>query len=160
MRDMVVVAIYASTGLYSGSAYADWQYTRWGMSPEQVVAASDNTVRPAKEIVKTTDGQQTKMLEGTYQTGAFSFQSAFYFNLQNQLSAVQLSLRNVSDCPSLWGTMQTSYGPPEVSKISLGQFAKWWDKDSGNAVVLSDIRDLWCKIDYMPIKQAGAKGGL
>ena len=46
----IFAAIAVVAGLVPAAARADWQYTKWGMEPEEAVTASNGTMKilPAK----------------------------------------------------------------------------------------------------------------
>src|SRR5262245_39013109 len=69
-------------------ARADWQWTKWGMSPEGLVAASGGKARLAteEETQKKSHGKQggpqTKLMlaVGTHRAGDFQFEAFFLFD--------------------------------------------------------------------------------
>lgn len=148
--------------LGTAPAHADWQYTRWGMTSSEVISASNGGVIPAANPDKYEGGKLLHLLDGTYRAAGFDFDAKFIFNPQRKLVQVKLEMP-ISDayaCSSLWGTMANTYGPPKVSRMTLGKIAKWWDQGNGNVVALSDFPGMWCQLQYSPIMEAGAAGGL
>ncbi|OAP43202.1 hypothetical protein ATC00_04705 [Sinorhizobium americanum] len=146
--------------LGSSAAQADWQYTRWGMTEQEVVAASEGQARKPKRPDTYEGGSPLHLLEAPYKTGDFAFVAKFNFDRFRRLETVKLQLRNIHSCPALQGTLSNIYGPPKVSTTSLGRFAKWWDSDNGNVLILSDYPGMWCYVQYSVYKRPGEKGGL
>jgi hypothetical protein len=146
--------------VWSGPAAANWQYTRWGMSPDQVIAASKNKAHTASDPAMHGTDEARNLLDGKYQSQGFDFDINFLFDPSNKLSHVNLHLVTPADCPKLQGRLSNIYGPPKTSATPIVSFAKWWDKRHGNVLVLMQIGDQSCKLDYMKYDEAGAEGGL
>jgi hypothetical protein len=70
--------IFLALGFVS-PAKADWQYTKWGMTPQQVAAASGGNAQLE------TDGRGCT---GTYRVGKFKFDVTFEFDERARLLAV------------------------------------------------------------------------
>src|SRR5216684_2564277 len=82
-------------------ARADWQYTKWGMSPNELVRAS------AGKAVPNTDTTHNRadaiaQLTSPYTTGGFSFVAYFLFE-RDKLVFVDLELTEGSRCADLYG---------------------------------------------------------
>jgi hypothetical protein len=145
-------------------AHSHWQYTRWGMDTEQVLAAAkDNKdkVIPARESQKNSTDNSRNLLDSTYQTGRFIFDVRFLFDNSNKLRSVKLVLVNPKECLLLEGQLLNTYGRAEVSKRSaITNIVKWWDKKNGNVLTLFGIGDVMCSVEYSEYREAGTKGGL
>jgi hypothetical protein len=49
------IAAFLLVLLFAGSAHADWQFTRWGMTVDEVLAAGNKQVeRSSEEVIKNT----------------------------------------------------------------------------------------------------------
>jgi hypothetical protein len=68
----------------AGSASANWAYTTWGMTPDQVVAASNGAVRliPAAKRKQDDADNWEIAAEGDYQDGDFALSASFMFDLK------------------------------------------------------------------------------
>jgi len=84
-------------------ARADWQYTRWGMTPEQVVAASHGNAL----LVPKTRKNDDRLALGIYKVGHFEFAVFFKFGKYG-LSEVELS--DVRDKKEVLQALQEKYG--------------------------------------------------
>ena len=101
---------------------ADWQYTRWGMKPEEVVQASGGIgvkeTKPQRHSTET----EIALLVAPYTTGRFTFRARFLFNkTTGGLARVHLDLINVKLCNDLHGALVSRYGEPS----SEGSYLKF-----------------------------------
>lgn len=150
----------AILAVWSAPASAHWQYTRWGMTPDQVIAASKNKAHIASDPAMHGTDEARNLLDGKYQSQGLDFDINFLFDGDNKLSHVNLHLVTPADCPVLQGRLSNIYGPAKTSATPIINLAKWWDKQHGNVLVLMQIGDQSCKLDYFKYEEAGADGGL
>lgn len=104
----------------TGSASADWQYTKWGMSPAQVQAASKGQLQPCDQRC---DGHKTATviprLVGPYKSGEFSFTAFAIFDPSNKLTKVMLDTKgDVGWAIAL--ALKAKYGEPASQSGSAG----------------------------------------
>ena len=130
----------------ASAAKADWEYTKWGMTPQQVVSASKNLAKEGSDLRPDSDGNVTKLV-APYQSGKFSFKAQFGFDAADRLSSVTLVLNDKSTdmdmesmdmdhqsmhmddksmpmdmnmdqgiCHDLHVSLNTAYGPPPVPR--------------------------------------------
>jgi hypothetical protein len=98
-------------------AHADWQYTKWGMSPEQVVAASHGSAMITTPSPKDTKSPErlAVMASGIYVIEKFEFLSSFYFEKkERKLERIQLTYDFAKGRPpisELLQALQEKYGP-------------------------------------------------
>ena len=62
-----------------GTAQANWKYSRWGMSVDQVIAASPRTVRRIADVSKDRVGNLQRLAVGEVNEGGTRFEVQFYF---------------------------------------------------------------------------------
>ncbi|MGO4686197.1 hypothetical protein [Hyphomicrobium sp. 2TAF46] len=153
-------ALAAAIAVCSQPVAAHWQYTRWGMTPDQVISASKNTAHIASDPAMHGTAEARNLLDGKYRSQGFDFDINFLFDTSNKLSHVSLQLVTPADCPVLQGKLSNIYGSPKTSVTPIINLAKWWDKPHGNVLVLMQIGDDSCKLQYMKYEEAGAEGGL
>jgi hypothetical protein len=79
----------------ASAAKADWEYTRWGMTPQEVVSASKNLAKEGTDLRPDSDGNVTKLV-APFQSGKFSFEAQFGFDAADRLSSVTLVLNDKS----------------------------------------------------------------
>ncbi len=134
--------------LFVGStARADWQYTKWGMTPEEVVAASSEAARPAtdeerqKAFIRTQPAREP-LAVGRYSGGVYDFKAVFYFE-NRALVEVRLTLAPYADPNGLWAALAGQYGEPiEAKQLDKGITAfkakRWRDSTNKNLVTASE----------------------
>lgn len=151
------------------AALADWQYTKWGMSQEEVVAAAGATGSTLKAINK--PGYAGRILVGPYNSGRFSFQATFYFPDRDggKLASVRLELENKDTCRDLSLALESAYGSaPQISenpaekdlRIRRG---RWSDKEKNNLVTFFYPPERYsdpCWVHYSELVKPGATQGL
>ncbi len=153
LRAISVLAIMST-----GPALADWQYTRWGMSPREVIEASGGAAKPHNNLADNGPTQRSKVV-APYRSGEHLFRSRFVFDPLDRLIIVMLELSDPSKCPELYRDLTSAYGPPQSFGVGRS-LPKWWDKKNGNAVLLIDLSKSSCSIQYTPLAAPGAPGGL
>jgi hypothetical protein len=164
----------------ASAAKADWEYTKWGMTPQQVVSAAKNRTRKSSDLHPDSDGNVTKLV-APYQSGKFSFEAQFGFDAADRLSSVTLVLNDKSTdmhmdmdsmemddksmqmdmdqgiCHDLDLNLNTTYGPPPYHGAShLYAIEKWQDQKNKNNVDYHALYQVGCYVQYSAIKPAGA----
>lgn len=147
--------------LFATPAFAGWQYTDWGMTPQEVVTASNGLAIVPEKLDTYVDS--VVMLKAIYISGMFEFDAGFAFEDARSLNMVVLDLKNKNDCPSLLISLKNAYGPPQSADHNMmGPMSEWWDKKNGNNVRLLDQREggFGCRLQYRRIVNPGEQGGL
>ena len=93
MKLLGIVLALACCG--ASAAKADWEYTKWGMTPQEVVSASKNLAKEGTDLRADSDGNVTKLV-APFQSGKFSFEAQFGFDAADRLSSVTLVLNDKS----------------------------------------------------------------
>jgi hypothetical protein len=153
------------------TARADWQFTRWGMTPSEVVAASNGTAKPTPPSRAVKDGDEA--VKGTYRTGDFTFTVGYVFE-KDRLVAIRLKPVPLKVIYKVGAQLDAVYGKPVQSssswdryKVCLSNSKRWRDVDSGNeisyfthACIKSQISDesLMATIAYAPIRSRAESG--
>jgi hypothetical protein len=166
MKLLGIVLAFACCG--AGAAKADWEYTKWGMTPQQVVSASKNLAKEGADLHPDSDGNVTKLV-APYRSGKFSFEAQFGFDAADRLSSVTLVLDDKSMhmnmkmdmdrgiCHDLDVSLNTTYGPPPYHGAShLYAIEKWQDQKNKNGVDYHALYQVGCYVQYSAIKPAGA----
>jgi len=157
----------------ASAAKADWKYTKWGMTPQQVVSAAKNLTRESSDLHPDSDGNVTKLV-APYKSGEFSFEAQFGFDAADRLSSVTLVLNDKSAgmdmdmgadmninhkvCHDLQVSVKTTYGPPQGggSAHMLYTIETWQDQKNKNDVKYTVLDGAGCYVQYSAIKPAGA----
>lgn len=139
----------------SQPAVADWLYTMWDMTPEELVAESGGEaelVDPPKHLAS----GLVRAAESRHETGAFVFDVAFLFRTgEGPLARIVLHLVDNTHAPQLYATLLSVYGEPddhEINDIPEGEshIAKWKDPANKNVVTYYGIGDYYA-IEYAPL---------
>src|ERR1700722_9951172 len=157
----------------ASAAKADWQYTKWGMTPDQVAGAAKNRTKKSSDLHPDSDGNVTKLV-APFQSGKLPFEAQFGFNSADKLSSVTLVLNdpaagvdmakdmdpnlNQEKCHDLLVTVKILYGPPQGggSAHALYTIETWRDQKNRNDVKYTVLDGAGCYIQYSAIKPAGA----
>jgi hypothetical protein len=159
---LALLSISVVLALFSESANADWQYTRWGMTKSETVTASGRSAKTPRDPDTFDNDKLKHLLSAPYISEDFRFVAKFYFNTKERLVEVRLELADLKKCSSLVGALRNTYGQTETDHSSAGGLSvlKWRDSVHGNIVLISELKDSWCNVLYQPIKKAGQKNGL
>ena len=142
-------------------ARAHWQYTRWGMTPEEVTKASEGAAGPLTEADRpyrfATASSITQELSADYTSGDLRFRAIFGFE-GGKLSLVTLHLLNDGgDGPKLRMALEGKYGSPFSDSASrYMRHVKW--QDDKNEVLYSDVGGKGAQVSYRPRKTANNAG--
>jgi len=152
--------------LFSSNVFADWQYTRWGMTVEQVKEASKGSaVAVADPKPRLTDVARLMIpyFSESFSRESFRFVVFFYFTLDtDRLTAVDLKLHYRRDCRHLIETLKIRYGTP--ASISRDKYELTWrDNQDGNTVVATYVPGIagvgpFCSVLYTPFDKESSKG--
>jgi hypothetical protein len=156
MRMIGICALLTATCAASPAA-AHWQWTRWGMTPDQVIAASKGTARVGNRE-KSAQGDGTADVVGSYDAGGRIFTAKFYFQ-RGLLAYVVLGSRDWQACVQTVRDLQAVYGKPiEWSDGGVASNATWLDQTRGNRVKIVAVPEAYCELQYSPISSAAASG--
>lgn len=130
-RTLVTAA--AALALSATAARADWAYTHWGMTPEQVAQASGGAVHviPEAERRTITEADLQTGAEGTYADGAVKLQVKFGFDTNTGgLSCVIYAVQDAAQGDALKEAMIKRYGQPENTSglPAIGMTEVSWSK--------------------------------
>jgi hypothetical protein len=154
----VITALFITTG-----AYADWQYTRWGMTVEQVSAASKGQLRSCNAVCdkQVTNGEIAR-LYGPYRSGEFQFTAfAMFDKSTNKLAYMNLKLENSLQGNALIGALRTKYGEPaNQTNTQLMTMLVWRDaRDQIDIVTIGPgMPDALTTLAYRPRLTGSNKG--
>ena len=167
----------------TGAAKADWKYTKWGMTPAQVAAASNNQTKKSSDLHLDSDGNVTKFV-APYPMGKFPFEAQFGFDKADKLSSVTLVLNDASavsadmdmgadmsmpmgadmpvnhgPCHDLGVSVKKSYGKRQGGGAAHMQYSieTWRDQKNKNNVKYTVLSQAGCYVQYSAIKPAGSR---
>ncbi|TAJ91961.1 hypothetical protein EPO44_14190 [bacterium] len=144
----VVVAMIAAQ-----PSHADWQYTKWGMTSDEVVTASEGKAKPGKD---------PRFLEAEHSSGRYAFKVSFTFSTsQKRLESVTLYLLDISNsnCGHLAGALFLKYGvPASDDNNKLHRLAIWRVPSSPTQISFWAIPNGSCTLTYMAMVNENNEG--
>lgn len=138
-------------------AHADWQYTKWGMTPEQVITASKGAAS-MRDFDQGLGSQfpVTKELQADYASGRHTFTVKFNFE-NGGLKGVSLYRKSPETCYELRQDLEAVYGKPwQKSDDRFSSMWTWLDREKNNTIVLIEIKS--CLLNYSSLHMEAAKG--
>jgi hypothetical protein len=146
MRLMLVAAALA----FATPAAADWQYTKWGTTIDQVQKASKGKLIAcdASCAAQSTDRSRVH-LRGEYRAGEFVFNTWMGFDSQGRLNQVHLTAVYPDQVFPIVGSMRSKYGEPESGRRGSILNTSTW-RDRNDQVTLTLIGDTNASISYSP----------
>jgi hypothetical protein len=149
--------------LVSASARADWQYTKWGMTPQEVAAASGGTVHVSTPTADELKSDSINLTEcaGSYTAGAFKFIAWFDFDREKHglREVTLLFVAGSSDggtTSDLLQAMQEKYGTWAPNIVWIDNMANY--SVTFHAMCYSDPHCDVAFINYKPLHAAAKKG--
>jgi hypothetical protein len=135
------------------AAHADWQFTKWGMSREEVIAASGGKARKVKKDSFLTGDAD---VIGTHIASQMSFNVYYLFD-DNTLTRIILRPKN-GTCQTTIRQLTIIYGkpyfynrqPPILSGDPPYEEYYWNDSKKGNAVSFNS-GGIGCTLLYKPL---------
>ena len=131
--------------LISGAS-ANWEYARWGMTPEQVAAASKGMVKALPPNARTTIAAANLRFAaaGTHKDGPVLLDVRFSFDATtNGLACVSYAVSDPAQNVLLKDILIKRYGPPQseggLPAIGLQQF-DWTKTDEINLMITAGER--------------------
>lgn len=72
-------------------SYADWQYTKWGMTMEEVVQASKGTANPDPDTKAHSSSESESLLVAPFRAGFFESAARFMFEISVRVCFQELT---------------------------------------------------------------------
>ena len=152
---IVVGLMFSST-----AAHADWQYTKWGMTPDQIIEASKGQAERIKPLTREYR-LRGKWVRSSHEFNDLAFDVVFRFDVNSSgLNMIKLRLKDKNRCDSLVSALKAKHQKSIAKVISSGwSMLSWNDKKSNLRLRYFEGRidglPISCGIDYTPAK-AGA----
>ncbi len=115
VRAWLVAAVVVMAGLPASPAAAHWEYTRWGMTQQQVIAASRGAVRalPVGERRPVPSARMEYRASGQFRTAGLQMTVAFAFDGRNG-GLVCVSARvEEGQADALRARLERQFGPAQ-----------------------------------------------
>lgn len=126
----VIVAI-GVLSLATTQARADWEYARWGMTPEQLVAASKGAAKiiPKAQQQSNDAMKLTTKVEAVYSDGPLKLNVKFAFDPADHLQMLGYETLDPAQAQPLKDWLVKKYGPPTHSDPPLQRTSSFlWEK--------------------------------
>jgi hypothetical protein len=137
-----------------GTAHADWQYTKWGMSTAELQALSPNIIptEPASRSGLRVMGLGDAMLYSGYSAAEIPFTAYYYFS-NDKLVAVSLRTKKDDDGVRTRERLKALYGAPDNKNRFTGcEKTQWRDQKLSNAVTFFECPSIDSyEVRYEPI---------
>lgn len=115
-------------------ASADWQFTKWGMSQEDLLTVSPINIKNSRFDPEC---PSTAPLSSNYEVSEFLMFTACYgFDRKSDtLNYVYLYLRDYASRGILYDSLVAKYGSPKIHDGSKGIGLAWYEWRSGNNLI-------------------------
>ena len=151
-------------GLIASPAQADWQYAKWGETPDEVVEASSGKAHRVEAKQSGTIVYETVQLAAaSHQAGSRIFDVKFIFR-NNRLTSTNLTLLGEPlGCYALETDLTGLYGEPlSKSNGSTGDILSrnWSDRQHNNkiAFIFVTYSSRGCFVNYTPLQSEETSG--
>lgn len=137
MVGLAALAVFAP-----GAARADWEYTKWGMTPDQVVKASNGAVKtmPPGQRMKSSAMHFENGASGSFTKGALRFAVNFDFDEKSQgLVCVRLTLLDQAQSAAFKEALTKSYGPPQGGSNAGLDMLSWTPGDVIEYIAMAGV---------------------
>ena len=158
MTKFLIAGLAATVALWPVAAGANWQYTKWGMTPEKVQAAAKGKLSPVTIPPDACAGcASVPLLAGDYEVAGQVFRVRFEFADGKSLVKVVLAVparRQTWGCNELFDKLSQRYGAPAWTAPLTGDGslpnARWLDSHDENTVFFNDVslQTGMCEIQY------------
>src|ERR1700743_641397 len=150
---MKILAVAVFGAIVAAPAYADWNFTRWGMSPAEVVQASSGSVHPFDNGQMTSDGQKI-MAEGEIHSGDLDLQMRFLFS-KDGLSSLNASLP-LTQCDALTTALKGRYGEGTPTSAYWMEWVASQDNFPIKRIFFPAVNQ--CVVFYSPLRTRNGQG--
>ena len=129
---------------------AEWEFTKWGMSPEQVIQASKGQAHPpgTKDI-------PSVLLTQDWESGRFLFVVSYFFEkgaTGQVLTRIKLELKNTELKSEVLADLKRKYGPPR-GELKGHISGPYWEYQGDDINYLTDQEAV--TIHYAPVVSKG-----
>jgi len=148
---MLLHALVLTTALPASAAETGFRRLQWGMTPQEVLMASDGTAQLDPNRRRYNTPQAFAMFVVPHRFAGFTFEARFLFDRETHgLSRLHLTLLDREACGDLRDTLRRRYGQPRSEiRSAFFSFTKWYDRGR-DEVVWSDIANQ-CIVESWPL---------
>ena len=166
MRTITLIATLLVLLSLVSPAVADWQWSKWGMSVQEVIAASQNSAiaTSPKEKIDNSTLYAISNLKMPYRANGMNFTAYFMFSGENEgLKCVSLKILDSDKISELQYEVNLIYGKPDIfsENTSVGlSTSVWYKEDSITSSIMNPPSTLKTKGFGSIYYCSRAKGGL
>lgn len=158
---MIRMALLLVFTLMTDPVYADWQYTHWGMTADQAIAASNGTLTPCTPAAckGAAGGKFQPKTIGQYQSAEFKFENIMLFDDAGGLAKVRLKLADPAQIARLQSALVSKYGEFVVENAGFLHARRWMT--ATDRIELQNIgtdKRALVLLEYSPRSTAANKG--
>jgi hypothetical protein len=165
---MIRTIIALAALLAATAAHADWQFTQWGMSPEELVKLGQGNIVASRGGNTPNAGGTTmavdadRVLASSYNVEGVKYQALYYFKA-DRLFLVALIPNSVEDGFKTSKLLDASYGAPDreermgINENYSGCIVRrrWRAPKDGNLVSFFNLCGTRFEVRYEPIPRGG-----
>lgn len=130
---MRLLPLCLAASLVAPAARADWQYTRWGMTPEQVVAASGGRAELPPPARRPRVPPLVTAATGEFTEGQLRLRTVFSFRIEgNGLECVSYGVSSHADDEAFKADLIRRHGQPQATRTVAFIGMTQYDWTSGN----------------------------
>ena len=125
---ITIMSVFAVMAALPRYALANWEYTTWGMTPDQIIAASHGkaTPLPASQRYRDDNAHWEMAVKGTYSDGPVNLDVGFTFDTQGQGLRCVFYNALGEQAAVLKDTLIKQFGPPQNDDTFSGtQMLSW-----------------------------------
>ncbi|MCW5771719.1 MAG: hypothetical protein KIT16_08810 [Rhodospirillaceae bacterium] len=145
MKSVWLVCGIVLLPVVANPARADWEWTRWGMNAQEVMAASRGAAKPNPRGDTTRSG---RTLHAMVDSSGYAFAATFHFSPEDRLVRVSLRPRDVTRCAELLAHLERDHGATKKETAGGVDMYRWRDDRRNSTIVYLTIGPGDCSIDY------------
>jgi hypothetical protein len=161
MRILQILSIAAFSLVCSSPAFAWWDYAKWGMTPQQLTAASKGRMKERTAPTGCLSGRNgtpvpTHQVEGLEIVG-LPATANFAFDAQNKLIRTEICFSDVHGPNPAYRVSQAliaTYGMPAAKEGGSFPSWAWRDNTKGTSIKMTDFGRV-IEVVYIPTSGTG-----
>lgn len=132
MKSLPALSLVAITLFGASPARADWEYTRWGMTPREVIASSAGRASRAPPARQNRLGRSGNWVVGREVMDGLELDATFRF-YQDRLENIRLTpvQQSAETCASFLAVLERRFGAPDERTSYVTSGATWRRPESG-----------------------------
>lgn len=142
---------------WSPPAWCGWQYTRWGMTPDQVKTASSGSATENPTAAVQSTRTSDALLVSPFSIGTFRFRVYFLFDHQTRmLDRVSMELLDNALSVELYDRLVAQLGKPAQQETGpLARTARWADRRNRNVILWTTSGNVSTRLQYTELIEPG-----